>query len=304
MESNKKTLTVFTPTYNRSDTLRRTYESLCNQTCQDFEWLIIDDGSTDNTEDVVKTWVNERKIPLRYIKKENGGLFTGYNTAIANIDTELNVCVDSDDFMPNDAVEIIVNEWSKIKDSNIAGIIGLDYYMSGGPIGGMFSDERNVHYWEKFYKVGHVCDSKIVCRTDLMKQIAPMPSFGEKDFNPTWFYKKIGEIYKFHLINKCLCIVEYQSDGMMAGIFRQYRNSPKSFAESRRMEMSSNFVPLKNKFRAAIHYISSSVFSKDWKFLSKSPQKLLTVAAIIPGLGLHTYILYQLLVQRNRTFKI
>ena len=67
-----KTLTVFTPTYNRAHTLARTYKSLCNQTCNDFEWLVIDDGSVDNTEELVKGWIVEGRISIRYIKKENG----------------------------------------------------------------------------------------------------------------------------------------------------------------------------------------------------------------------------------------
>ena len=84
-----KTLTIFTPTYNRAHTLKRTYESLCRQTCNDFEWLIIDDGSTDNTKGLVNTWIADNVLSIRYIYQENGGLYTGYNTAYANITTEL-----------------------------------------------------------------------------------------------------------------------------------------------------------------------------------------------------------------------
>ena len=62
-----KTLTIFTPAYNRAHTIWRTYESLCRQTCKDFEWLIIDDGSTDNTRELVDGWIEEDKIPIRYI---------------------------------------------------------------------------------------------------------------------------------------------------------------------------------------------------------------------------------------------
>ena len=78
-----KTLTVFTPAYNRAHTIGRTYESLLRQTCKDFEWLVIDDGSTDNTRELVEGWIKESIIPIRYIYKENGGLYTGYNTANA-----------------------------------------------------------------------------------------------------------------------------------------------------------------------------------------------------------------------------
>ena len=118
-----KTITIFTPTYNRANTLGRTYKSLCYQTCKDFEWLIVDDGSTDNTSKLVEQWIVEADFVIRYIYKENGGLYTGYNTAYANIETELNVCIDSDDYMPNNAVEIIINHWRKYGSDKYAGII-------------------------------------------------------------------------------------------------------------------------------------------------------------------------------------
>ena len=147
-----KTLTIFTPTYNRAHTLVRTYNSLCQQTCKDFEWLIIDDGSTDNTRVVVEKWICKSDFKIRYIYKENGGLYTGYNTAYANIETELNVCVDSDDYMPNNAVELILNIWKNWGNDKYGGIIGLDFYhIKNIPIGGFFSkDLKEVYFLDCF----------------------------------------------------------------------------------------------------------------------------------------------------------
>ena len=103
-----KTLTIFTPAYNRAHTIGRTYESLCRQTCKDFEWLILDDGSQDNTRQLVESWIAEDKIPIRYIYQQNQGMHGAHNTAYRNITTELNTCIDSDDYMPDDAVEKII----------------------------------------------------------------------------------------------------------------------------------------------------------------------------------------------------
>ena len=102
-------ITVFTPTYNRGNLLKKGYEALLHQEDKRFEWLIIDDGSQDNTKEIVEQWINEKKIDIRYIYKENGGLHTAYNLAIANINTELAVCVDSDDFLADDAIFTILN---------------------------------------------------------------------------------------------------------------------------------------------------------------------------------------------------
>lgn len=104
----EKTLTIFTPAYNRAHTIGRTYESLCRQTCKDFEWLIVDDGSSDNTRALVEGWIKENRIPIRYIYQQNQGMHGAHNTAYRNIETELNTCIDSDDYMPDDAVEKII----------------------------------------------------------------------------------------------------------------------------------------------------------------------------------------------------
>ena len=106
-----ETLTIFTPTYNRAYCLHLGYEALCRQTCKDFIWLIIDDGSSDNTADLVKSWQNEGKIKIEYHYQQNQGMHGAHNTAYRLIKTELNTCIDSDDYMPDDAVEKIVDFW-------------------------------------------------------------------------------------------------------------------------------------------------------------------------------------------------
>ena len=288
-----KTLTVFTPTYNRAHTLARTYKSLCNQTCNDFEWLVIDDGSVDNTEELVKGWIVEGRISIRYIKKENGGLHTGYTMAIANMETELNVCIDSDDFMPDNGVEIIVTTWkNECRGKNLAGIIGLDYLLDGTPNGGMFANEGIYHIYE--IRGFHRGDDKKVCRTDLLKALKPMPVFeGEKNFNPIYYYIQVDAQYKFQVINKNLCFIDYQPDGMSAGIFRQFRDSPHSFAQLRRLYMSMNYEKWTTHFRNAIHYVSSCIFGKEWDFLKTSPRPFTTLLAIPLGILLNIYICYK-----------
>ena len=119
----KATLTIFTPAYNRAYTLHKCYESLKKQTNKDFEWLIIDDGSTDNTRQLVQSWIEENIIPIKYHYQKNQGMHGAHNTAYELIDTELNVCIDSDDYMPDDAVEKILKFWDKNKSDNIAGIV-------------------------------------------------------------------------------------------------------------------------------------------------------------------------------------
>ena len=289
-----KTLTVFTPTYNRAHTLPRLYESLCCQTCNDFEWLVIDDGSNDGTEDLVSKWIEESVIPIKYIYKENGGLYTGYNIAYANIETELNVCIDSDDAMPYDAVEIIIHSWKDRGSEKYAGLIGLDVYMdSGKPIGGLFPNELKECYLLDLYtKRIHRGDSKQVMRTDLMKRVAPMVGFpGEKNFNPIYMLLQVCDDHPLLILNTPLCLVEYQEgDSMSRNIWKQYLNSPRSYAQMRRLEMTLRRNTLSNQYRCAVHYVAESLISQDKEWLKKSPRRFLTLVGVIPGILLYFYL--------------
>ena len=289
-----KTLTVFTPTYNRAHTLERLYRSLCAQTCQDFDWLVIDDGSTDGTAALIQSFIDEGQIPIRYIYKENGGLYTGYNTAYANIETELNVCIDSDDAMPENAIEIILQTWKEKGCDRFAGLIGLDCYMdSGNPIGGAFPKELEECYLLDLYtKRIHRGDTKQVMRTDLMKRVAPMEGFpGEKNFNPIYMLLQVCDEYPLLVANEPLCLVEYQqNDSMSRHIWRQYLDSPRSFAKLRRLEMTLKRSTPWNRGRSAVHYVAECLISKEKDWLKNSPRKALSLFCFIPGLLLFAFL--------------
>ena len=139
-------ITVFTPTYNRAYCLHRCYESLQRQTCRDFEWLIIDDGSTDNTSQLVQRWIDAATdFPIRYVYKENGGMHTGYNLAYALITSELSINVDSDDYLTDTAIEDILTFWEENRREDIGGIYALDCYADGRITGTAFPEDLTVH---------------------------------------------------------------------------------------------------------------------------------------------------------------
>lgn len=292
-----KTLTVFTPTYNRAHTLPRVYKSLCEQTCDDFDWLVVDDGSTDGTRALVEGFKAEGKIHIDYIYKENGGLYTGYNVAYTTIQTELCVCIDSDDAMPSNAVELIVNTWRKRGDDRYAGIIGLDYYMgTDKPIGGLFPEDlKECYYLDLYTKNIHRGDSKQAMRTGLMREVAPQVGFpGEKNFNPVYMLLQVCDERPLIVLNENLCDVEYQvTDSMSAAIFQQYMNSPRSFAKMRRLEMRLRKNTMRNKVRSAIHYVAECIIARDRDWLRTSPLRMLTLAVSPIGFFLYIYILWK-----------
>ena len=291
---NKATLTVFTPAYNRAHTLGRTYDSLCRQSCKDFEWLIIDDGSTDNTHDLVNQWMLADNVFLiRYVYKENGGLHTGYNKAIELMETELCVCIDSDDYMPDNAVEIIIETWKTKKNDEVAGIIGLDFLLDNTPMGGFFPNVEKCHGYDLVFKYHHICDVKYVARTELLKKVFPQPTFcGEKNFNPSYMYKKIDVEYKWIILNENLCFVEYQADGMANGIYKQYLNSPNSFAAQRINNLSIP-APVSFYLKQYIHLCSSAILSGDYLWMMKAPHPLFCMLLFPVGFFLSLYIRYR-----------
>lgn len=320
-----KTLTVFTPTYNRKHTLPRTYESLCRQTCTDFDWLVIDDGSSDGTREWI-TSLGERivssgqrfdwmgrllkgedenhfviqapNVRIEYVYKPNGGLYTGYNVAYQSIRTELCVCVDSDDYLPDDSVAKIVNMWKENGWVRYCGITGLDFNVADGkPIGGYFPEgTESIWFHELQLKKLHDGDTKQVMRTSLMREVAPMTGFeGEKNFNPIYMLIQVMDKYPVLLMNDNLCWVEYQigADSMSQGIFRQYVNSPRSFAKMRMLEMTLAHNTWQDRFRSAIHYVSSCLIANDGEWLKKSPKKVMTVMAAPLGVLLYVFIYYK-----------
>ena len=287
-------LTVFTCTYNRAHTIGRTYDSLCRQTCKDFLWLVVDDGSQDNTKKLVEDWINEAIIPIQYVYKENGGLHTGYNKAIELMETELCVCIDSDDWMPDDSIEKIIAFWNKHGSNDIAGIVGLDYYKDGKPIGGFLPKVDKCHIYDLSFSFHHKGDKKIVIRVDLFKQVAPLPTYNkEKNFNPMVMISKIDLKYEWLILNENLCYVEYQETGMANGIFRQYLNSPNSFAAMRIENFKFPNAPLTYYVKQYIHLASSSILSCNIGWLKKAPSPIVAFAFLPLGLLMAIYIKYK-----------
>lgn len=287
---NQPTLTIFTPAYNRAHTIGRTYESLCRQTCKDFEWLIVDDGSSDNSRELVEEWIAEDRIPIRYIYQENQGMHGAHNTAYKNINTELNTCIDSDDWMPDDAVEKIVSFWKKYGSENVAGIIGLDATEEGNVIGDSFPMELKKTTLRGYYEdLKGTGDKKLVYRTSVICNAPEYPLFdGERYVGLAYKYYLVDEHMPLLVSNDVYVIVDYQDDGSSRGMWRQYWNNPKGFAFFRKFDMQKTHS-LKRKIMNNIHYVSHSIRSRNWRFVQESPQRLLTVLTILPGYFLYLY---------------
>ncbi|WP_088079142.1 glycosyltransferase family 2 protein [Bacillus mycoides] len=286
-----KKLTVFTPTYNRAYCLQGCYESLKLQTCKDFIWLIIDDGSDDNTKELVHSWISEDYIDIRYYWQPNQGMHGAHNTAYEMIDTELNVCIDSDDSMPSDAVEKIMNFWNENGNEQVSGIIALDLYKDEKVIGSQLPLNLNRSTLFNLYnKHGVTGDKKLVYRTELTKKY-PYPIFkNEKYVGLAYKYYMLDQKYEMLLMNEALCYVEYMPDGSSMNMLNQYRKNPRGFAFYRKELMRLPFTNRVFKYRQAVHYVSSSFMARNKRFIQESPCKGLTICALPFGIILYSYI--------------
>ncbi len=283
-------LTIFTPAYNRAHTLSRTYKSLLDQDCKDFIWLIIDDGSTDHTEELVREWqTKDNGFEIQYIYKENGGMHTAHNTAYEYIKTELNMCIDSDDCVTKGAIRKILDKWETIKNDNYAGIIGLDSDLNGNIIGKGFPSEMQETTLIGYYAKGGTGDKKLVYRTEVINKYPPYPVFeGEKYVALAYKYRLIDQDYKLAVLNEVLCNVEYQDDGSSATMWKQYVRNPNGFAFWRKICMKYS-MSQKRLWIDCIHYVSESIIAGNKRYIKESPRRIMTIITVPFGILLSIY---------------
>ena len=285
-------ITVFTPAYNRAYTLHLCYESMLRQTSKNFEWLIVDDGSSDNTRELVNEWMQkDNGFKIRYIYKENGGMHTAHNVAYENIYTELNMCIDSDDYLVDNAIERITEFWNENKDEKYGGIIALDIFQNGNNIGSLLPQQKSIAFNEIARYFGTT--EKVIYRTDIITKYPPYPEYeGEKFVGLCYKYLLADQEYPLLILNEPICVVEYLEDGSTRNIFKQFKQNPRGyiFLRKERMKYCKTF---KWKFKSCIHYVCESIDIRNIRFLSESPRKFMTMASIPFGILLYFYINYK-----------
>ena len=285
-------LTVFTPAFNRAHTLARTYGSLKKQDCKDFVWLVVDDGSTDNTRELVNRWIEEEEdFEIRYVYKENGGMHSAHNEAYRHIDTLLNTCIDSDDEMAEGAVRKILEKWHFVQDEGYAGIIALDADMNTGKvIGKGFPDGLKETTVSGYYNAGGSGDKKLIYCTGIINAYPEYPEFeGEKYVSLSYKYLLIDQEYKMAVLDEVVCNVEYQPDGSSNSMYKQYLRNPKGFAFWRTVRMKYD-TTMKRRILDCIHYCSSAQIGKIKGYIKASPYPVLTMLCTPAGHVLTAYI--------------
>ena len=211
-------ITVLTPTYNRSYILKNAYNSLLTQTNLNFEWVIVDDGSTDDTSFLVKSWVEEtKKFKIRYYKKTNGGKHRAVNYGISKSMGEYILILDSDDYLTPDAISFVLNHLDEVSDENFAGLSGLKGWDNENNVignqhpDGSYIDATNIDRTKK----GLMGDKAEVYKKEILLRY-PFPEFeGENFLRESASWDRIAlDGYKIRWYNHVICICAYLEDGL------------------------------------------------------------------------------------------
>ena len=255
----KPKITIFTPTYNRAYILPKLYKSLQAQACQDFEWFVIDDGSTDETEKLIHKWQEKNNLfPITYIKVKNGGKHRAINCGVKLTKSPFFFMLDSDDQLAPDAISNIL-KMSELtpKKANFAGFSGVRITPSGKVVGG----DGNLKNWDYIDATNLereqnnlLGDKAEVYFTEILKKY-PFPEFeGENFLDEGIIWNRIAKDgHKIRWFNKPLCICEYRDDGLTKNLNQKNLNNPKGFALYTR-EKAKNTRSFLKKLRAYYSY--------------------------------------------------
>ena len=263
-------LTVFTPTYNRGYLIEKLYNSLVVQTFKNFEWLIVDDGSTDDTEELCQQFIKEKKLRIKYEKQNNGGKHRAINNGVKKATGELFFIVDSDDQLVENALERIIFYYDKIRDNNdIGGICGVKILFSGRPPGGElpFSELtcNSLDFRHKYHIKGDMAE---VFKTDILRDY-PFPEYTNEKFCPeVLIWNRIAQKYKLLYFNENIYLCDYLEDGLTKKITNIRMKSPLATMDTY-AELFSYDISIIQKMKACINYWRFS-FNTDISFYRKT----------------------------------
>ena len=275
-------MTIFTPTYNRGYIIGKLYESLLVQTCKDFCWMVVDDGSTDDTRSVIEGFIAEGKLDITYLYQENGGKQRAHNTGVEACETELFFCVDSDDTLVPTAVEDVLDLWGRRGgDPNIAGIIAMRGRSETEPMGTWFPEGlETTTMWDLYYKLHHKGDTALIYRTDILREYPYDVAPGEKFIAETYVYHRIDQRYQLAVLPKIIWICEYLPDGYTAHVREVTRNNPIGY-----MRLKRDYIDYADTFgikaqSTALYLVGAYFAGCFWKAYRELPNRVMATLAL------------------------
>ena len=296
-------ITVFTPTFNRRDGLRRVYGCLRNQTWQRFEWLIVDDGSTDGTAEDVEGWRSEAPFPIRYRYQENSGKAAAYNVALELAGGDFFLVIDSGDCCVPTALERLLFHWCHIPQpaqESYSGVAVLCQDTRGRVVGRPYPVAPCDEYPVRMLARGLLRGEKWgVHRTEVLRQY-PFPQFtGETLVAEGLVWNRVGSRYRQRYVNEALRIYEPSAGGVTDRLRRLQAASPRSsalyYAEYLRLP-----VPTLRKFLAAVNLVRFSLHAGEAPLGAVPGRRLRLLTAVASPAGFLLFALDQVLLRAGR----
>lgn len=251
-----KLITIFTPTYNRANFLPRLYESLKRQTRKDFIWLVVDDGSIDNTRDLIKSWMGEHIIDIRYIFKENGGKMRAHNVGVQECETELFMCLDSDDYLTDYCVESIYKNWNNHRNNlKVSAMVAYRNMIGMPPSYFPKCEYATLQHINETYKG----ETALSFRTKVLKANLFPEIDGEKFVGEGVVYDKLDSRYVMAVVPEYWIECEYQEGGLTDSALRLLMNNPKGWALNAKTKYVYRARTMKEKVRYASTYVCASL---------------------------------------------
>lgn len=247
-------ITIFTATYNRSTLLKRVYKSLINQSDKNFEWIVVDDGSTDATESVINDFIAQQKISITYFKQENKGKHIAINKGVQLAKGLFFLILDSDDALTSNAVELIIESSSIIKKKpSIGGIVVRKIYFDKKLIGKLIGENTISNSLDIRYKKNIIGDLAEIYKTEVLKEF-PFPEIQNEKFCPEdLIWNRIAQKYNLLFTDHLIYQVEYLADGLSAKIVKIRMTSPLASMLCY-SELASYKIPLVQKVKANINF--------------------------------------------------
>lgn len=275
-------ITVFTPSYNREVELEKLYKSLLKQDIDDFEWLIVDDGSTDNTKSYINKIKKANKIKINYVYKENGGKQSAYNVGLDSAKGDIFLCIDSDDILKDNVLGLIKKDFDDIGDNNICGVMYLQSYISAKDkiIGSKFpKDDMIISYYDVYNKYKVTGDKMIVFKTAVAREYYFPIIDGEKFIPEALIFNRVSLKYKFLCRNVVVASKEYLEGGYSSKYFSLVKRNP--------LGNSLYYLELYNFSQSLYNiygYILFSIYGKKKlrNMLKEHPAKVMIILMYIP----------------------
>ena len=271
-------ITVFTPTYNRKEKLKNLYESLLKQNA-DFKWLIVDDGSSDNTKEYISNLKKDNKIKINYYYKKNGGKQSAYNYGLDKAEGDIFLCIDSDDILKDNILSDIENDFINLS-SDIGGLMYNQGFINDKDriIGSLFPDDLVDSYYNIYHKYNVKGDKLIVLKTSVAKEFY-FPIIDNEKFIPeALVFNRIGLKYKFKCMNKVAAYKEYLDEGYSNNYFNLVKKNPKGNALYFKEAYYFN-----HSLYNVYGFLLFSFYSKEeFKNIIKHPSKIKVLLLYIP----------------------